>query len=118
VVLLAGIADADDLTLSDVVVWQLSDYAPVVRVEAVRTLERMADPLQIAKVTALAADPDPTVRLAVAAYASSMGGGSTAHLALQTLAHDISLEVRKTAEAGLRRWQTRESHFLGPEAEA
>ncbi|MEZ0386433.1 MAG: HEAT repeat domain-containing protein [Verrucomicrobium sp.] len=116
VVLLAGIADADDLTLSDVVAWQLSDYAPAVRAEAVRTLERMADPLQIAKVTALVADPDPTVRRAVAAYASSMGGSSTTHVALQTLARDISLEVRQTAEAGLRCWQTRESHLMGPEA--
>lgn len=105
VVLLAGIADADDLMLGDVVAWQLTDYAVPVRVEAIRTLERMADPVQIMKVTSLANDPEPTVRQAVAAYASAMGGGAAAQVALQALANDPALEVRQVAEAGLRRWQ-------------
>lgn len=108
VVLLAGIADADDLMLGDVVAWQLSDYAVAVRVEAIRTLERMADPVQIMKVTSLANDPEPTVRQAVAAYASAMGGGAAAQMALQALANDPSPNVREVAEAGLRRWQSSE----------
>ncbi|WP_157210669.1 HEAT repeat domain-containing protein [Verrucomicrobium spinosum] len=106
VVLLAGIADADDLMLGDVVAWQLSDYSSAVRLEAIRTLERMADPVQIMKVTSLTADPEPAVRQAVAAYAGSMGGGADAQLALQALANDSSPEVRRVAEAGLRRWQS------------
>lgn len=106
VVLLAGIADADDLMLGDVVAWQLSDYSSAVRLEAIRTLERMADPVQIMKVTSLTADPEPAVRRAVAAYAGSMGGGSDAQLALQALANDSSPDVRQVAEAGLRRWQS------------
>lgn len=106
VVLLAGIADADDLVLGDVVAWQLSDYAVAVRVEAIRTLERMGDPVQILKVMSLANDPEPRVRQAVAAYAGSMGGGSAAQLALQALANDPSTNVREAAEAGLRRWQS------------
>lgn len=106
VVLLAGIADADDLMLGDVVAWQLSDYSSAVRLEAVRTLERMADPVQISKVTSLTSDPEPTVRQAVAAYAGSMGGGSSAQLALQALLSDPSPDVRQVAEAGLRRWQS------------
>lgn len=106
VVLLAGIADADDLMLGDVVAWQLSDYSSAVRVEAIRTLERMADPVQIMKVTSLSSDPEPAVRQAVAAYAGSMGGGAAAQLALQALANDPSPDVRQIAEAGLRRWQS------------
>lgn len=106
VVLLAGIADADDLMLGDVVAWQLSDYSSAVRLEAIRTLERMADPVQIMKVTSLTGDPEPAVRRAVAAYAGSMGGGSDAQLALQALANDSSPDVRQVAEAGLRRWQS------------
>ncbi|WP_038160452.1 HEAT repeat domain-containing protein [Verrucomicrobium sp. BvORR106] len=106
VVLLAGIADADDLMLGDVVAWQLSDYSSAVRLEAVRTLERMADPVQINKVTSLTSDPEPAVRQAVAAYAGSMGGGSSAQLALQALLSDPSPDVRQVAEAGLRRWQS------------
>jgi len=99
--------------LGDVVAWQLSDYSSAVRLEAVRTLERMADPMQIRKVMSLTADPEPAVRQAVAAYAGSMGGGADAQLALQALANDASPEVRRVAEAGLRRWQ-----LSGPVPEA
>lgn len=108
VILLSGIAHADDLTLSDMVAWQLADYSPAVRAEAVRTLERMADPLQITKVTALANDPATEVRQAVAVYATSMGGGAAAQVALRSLAADSAPEVRQLAEAGLRRWQAKE----------
>lgn len=114
VLLLEGLALCGDAALAERAAVQLKATGARVREAAVRTLERLADPLYIGAVTALATDADAGVRKAVAEYTVAMCADTEARNILYWLIHDANFDVQRTAIHGLARhggapWQRLQS---------
>ncbi len=101
VLLLEGLAVCGDPALAAQAAEQLKAAGARVREAAVRTLERLADPLYIAAVIALATDADAGVRKAVAEYTTAMCADTEARNILYWLIHDADFDVQRTAIHGL-----------------